>query len=78
MSNVQNAPLDTTPRSLDLDEAADAILGRWTDGDGDLLSEDDELEASDEALEEETDEAPFTCARSRTVRTTNATINVCG
>lgn len=58
MSNVQNAPLDTTPRSLDLDEAADAILGRWSDGDEDLPSEDDELEASDEALEEETDEAP--------------------
>lgn len=53
MSNVQ----DTAPqmRALDLDDAADAILDRWTDGE-DLSEESDELEATDSTLEEETNE----------------------
>ena len=53
MSNVQ----DTAPqmRALDLDDAADAILDRWTDGE-DLSEESDELEATDSTLEDETNE----------------------
>ena len=52
MSNVQNA----TPSAAyeDIDDAADAILDRWSDGED--LSEDEELEATDEAPDE-TEEA---------------------
>ena len=62
MSNVQN---DSEPRALSVDEAAEAILGRWTDGED--LSEsttetatpieddetvDEEVELNDETAEE--------------------------
>jgi len=54
MSNVQQ---QATPSAVfeDIDEAADAILDRWSDGEN--LSEDEELEATDEAPDE-TEEAP--------------------
>ena len=53
MSNVQNDA--TEPRAFDdLSDAADAILDRWSDGED--LSEEEELEATDDVQEEETDE----------------------
>ena len=54
MSNVQQ---QATPSAAyeDIDDAADAILDRWSDGSD--LSEDEDLEATDEAPDE-TDEAP--------------------
>lgn len=48
MSNVQETNLE--PRALDLDDAAEAILGRWSDGED--LSDDEELEASEEDIDE--------------------------
>lgn len=52
MSNVQLNE-DSQPRSLDSDDAADAILSRWQDGE--TLSEEDE-EAADEPQQEDEDE----------------------
>tara|TARA_B110000259_G_scaffold12432_1_gene13277 strand:- start:1815 stop:2876 length:1062 start_codon:yes stop_codon:yes gene_type:complete len=67
MNNVQDT--NSEPRSLDIDEAAEAILGRWDDGeslsepdDKDLPSEDlsetevDEDELDDEDVDEDSDE----------------------
>lgn len=56
MSNVQQQSLENT--ALDIDEAAEAILGRWSDGD-DLLSEDEELEASEEDIDETDDNSEY-------------------
>jgi hypothetical protein len=52
MSNVQLNE-DSQPRSLDSDDAADAILSRWQDAE--TLSEEDE-EATDEPQQEDEDE----------------------
>ncbi len=52
MTDVQ-AHEEPQPRSLDSDDAADAILSRWQDGE--TLSEEDE-EAADEPREEDEDE----------------------
>ena len=54
MSNVQE---QATPSTVyeDVSDAADAILDRWSDGEN--LSEDEELEATDEATDE-TEGAP--------------------
>jgi len=52
MSNVQLNE-DSQPRSLDADDAADAILSRWEDGE--TLSEEDE-EATDDPQQEDEDE----------------------
>ena len=52
MDNVQVSD-EPQPRSLDSDDAADAILSRWQDGE--TLSEEDE-EAADEPREEDEDE----------------------
>ena len=52
MDNVQVSD-EPQPRSLDSDDAADAILSRWEDGE--TLSEEDE-EAADEPREEDEDE----------------------
>lgn len=53
MSNVQSDA--TEPRVFDdLSDAADAILDRWSDGED--LSGEEELEATDDVQEEETDE----------------------
>jgi hypothetical protein len=53
MSNVQSNA--TEPRAFDdLSDAADAILDRWSDGE--YLSEEEELEATDDVQDEETDE----------------------
>ena len=55
-NNVQQTP--TQPAAFDdLSDAADALLGRWSDGEN--LSDDDELEATDETLEETEDESDY-------------------
>ena len=52
MSNVQEANLE--PQSLDLDEAADAILDRWSDGE--ILSDEEDQEATPEDVDETPDD----------------------
>jgi len=52
MSNVQEANLE--PQSLDLDEAADAILDRWSDGE--ILSDEEDQEATPEDADETPDD----------------------
>lgn len=49
---MNNVPNDATQPAVydDIDSAAEAILGRWSDGEN--LSDDEELEATDEPLEE--------------------------
>ncbi len=55
-NNVQQTP--TQPAAFDdLSDAADALLGRWSDGEN--LSDDDELEATDETLDETEDESDY-------------------
>ena len=59
MNNEQN--VNSEPQALDVDDAADAILGRWDDGE--TLSEVEEEDATSEDLaetevdEDELDEA---------------------
>ena len=53
MSNVQTANLEPQ-LSLDLDDAADAILDRWSDGE--TLSDEEDQEATPEPVEEETED----------------------
>lgn len=52
MSNVQDANLE--PRSFDIDEAADAILDRWSDGE--TLSDEEDQEATPEDVDETPDD----------------------
>lgn len=52
MSNVQEANLE--PQSLDLDDAADAILDRWSDGE--TLSDEEDQEATPENVDETPDD----------------------
>jgi len=53
MLNVQQTP--TQPAAFDdLSDAADALLGRWSDGAN--LSDNDELEATDEVQQDETED----------------------
>lgn len=53
MSNVQQANLEPQ-LSLDLDDAADAILDRWSDGE--ILSDEEDQEATPEPVEETEDD----------------------
>ena len=48
MNNVQDT--NSEPRALDIDDAAEAILGRWEDGES--LSEVEDKDATSEDLEE--------------------------
>lgn len=52
MSNVQDANLE--PQSLDLDDAAEAILDRWSDGE--ILSDEEDQEATPEDVDETPDD----------------------
>jgi len=52
MSNVQNANLE--PQSLNLDDAADAILDRWSDAE--TLSDEEDQEATPEVVDETEDD----------------------
>lgn len=52
MNNVQNANLE--PQSLDLDDAAEAILDRWSDGE--TLSDEEDQEAPPEDVDETPDD----------------------
>jgi hypothetical protein len=53
MNNVQTANLEPQ-QSLDLDDAADAILDRWSDGE--TLSDEEDQEATPETVEETEDD----------------------
>ena len=52
MNNVQESISE--PQALDIDDAADAILGRWDDGES--LSEPDDTDATPEDLDETEDD----------------------
>jgi len=56
MNNVQER--DSAPRALDIDDAADAILGRWDDGEN-LSETEDEVAASEDIDETDVDEDEF-------------------
>lgn len=56
MNNVQER--DSAPRALDIDDAADAILGRWDDGEN-LSEAEDEVAASEDIDETDVDEDDY-------------------
>ena len=57
MSNVQSSPSSETAHDGSIDDAAEAILDRWTDAEE--PSEATDLEAATEATEAKTDEQKF-------------------